>query len=140
MSAVDAGPSAKAAEDPGGATPPRLSAGLPLLGHLLEMRRRPLELFQRVHDECGEIGEISLAGRRVVMLSGPEAHEAFFRAPDEQLDQAAAYPFMTPIFGRGVVFDATPEQRKRTADRIAAQLEAGTALRREGIVDPRLDR
>ena len=44
--------------------------------------------------------------------TGAEAQEAFFRAPDEQLDQAAAYPFMTPIFGEGVVFDATPEQRK----------------------------
>jgi sterol 14-demethylase len=46
-------------------------------------------------------------------MYGEQAQEAFFRAPDEQLDQAAAYPFMTPIFGRGVVFDATPEQRKQ---------------------------
>ena len=44
---------------------------------------------------------------------GEEAQEAFFRASDEQLDQAAAYPFMTPIFGEGVVFDGTPEQRKQ---------------------------
>jgi sterol 14-demethylase len=95
------------------AAPPRLSGGLPLLGHLLEMRRQPLELFQRVRDECGDVGEFRLAGRRVVMLSGEAAQEAFFRAPDEQLDQAAAYPFMTPVFGRGVVFDATPEQRKQ---------------------------
>ena len=36
----------------------------------------------------------------------------FFRAPDEDLDQAAAYPFMTPIFGEGVVFDASPERRR----------------------------
>ena len=28
------------------------------------------------------------------------------------LDQAEAYPFMTPIFGKGVVFDAPPERRK----------------------------
>jgi len=93
--------------------PPRLSGGLPLLGHLLEMRKRPIDLFQRAKDECGEIGEISLAGNPVVMLYGPEAQEAFFRASDEQLDQAAAYPFMTPVFGRGVVFDGTPEQRKQ---------------------------
>jgi len=68
--------------------------------------------MQRVHDECGEIGEMLFARQRVVMLYGEKAQEAFFRAPDEQLDQAEAYPFMTPIFGRGVVFDATPEQRK----------------------------
>ncbi|HEX2484738.1 MAG TPA: cytochrome P450 [Myxococcota bacterium] len=98
----------------GGAEPPRLRGGLPLLGHLLEMRRAPIELFRRVHDECGEVGEFRLARQPVVLLSGEEAQEAFFRAPDEQLDQAAAYPFMTPIFGRGVVFDATPEQRKQS--------------------------
>jgi sterol 14-demethylase len=97
----------------GGAEPPRVSGGLPLLGHLLEMRRAPIELFQRVRDECGELGEFRLARTPVAMLSGEEAQEAFFRAPDEQLDQAAAYPFMTPIFGRGVVFDANPEQRRQ---------------------------
>ncbi|HEY8153585.1 MAG TPA: cytochrome P450 [Myxococcota bacterium] len=97
----------------GGDAPPRVSGGLPLLGHLLEMRRSPIALFQRVRDQHGELGEIRLARNRVVMLSGEEAQEAFFRASDEQLDQAAAYPFMTPIFGRGVVFDATPEQRKQ---------------------------
>jgi sterol 14-demethylase len=92
---------------------PRLSGSWPLLGHLLELRKRPLELFGRVRSELGEIGEINFAGNRVVMLMGEEAQEAFFRGSDEQLDQAAAYPFMTPIFGRGVVFDATPEQRKQ---------------------------
>jgi len=97
----------------GGLEPPRLRGGLPFLGHLLDMRRAPIELFRRVREECGEIGEFRLARQPVVLLSGEEAQEAFFRAPDEQLDQAAAYPFMTPIFGRGVVFDATPEQRKQ---------------------------
>jgi sterol 14-demethylase len=114
MEAVGAPPVAgAAAQARGGAEPPRLRGGLPLLGHLLEMRRAPIGLFRRVHDECGEIGELRLARQPVVLLSGEEAQEAFFRAPDEQLDQAAAYPFMTPIFGRGVVFDATPEQRKQ---------------------------
>ena len=96
-----------------GSPPPRLSGGLPLLGHLLEMRRDPIGLMQRCRDECGEIGELNLAGSPLVMLYGVAAQEAFFRAPDEQLDQAAAYPFMKPVFGAGVVFDATPEQRKQ---------------------------
>src|SRR5215475_9548134 len=96
-----------------GASAPVASGRLPLLGHLLELRRDPLGLLRRVHDECGEVGEIDLAGHRLVMLYGAAAQEAFFRAPDEQLDQAAAYPFMKPVFGPGVVFDATPEQRKQ---------------------------
>jgi sterol 14-demethylase len=48
----------------------------------------------------------------VVLGSGAEANEQFFRAPDSTLDQAAAYPF-TPIFGKGVVFDASPEERQQ---------------------------
>jgi sterol 14-demethylase len=92
---------------------PRLSGGVPLLGHLLEMRRDPVGLMQRCRDECGDVGELRLAGQSIVMLYGEEAQEAFFRAPEEQLDQAAAYPFMKPVFGPGVVFDATPEQRKQ---------------------------
>jgi sterol 14-demethylase len=98
---------------PGGRAAPVLSGRWPLLGHLLELRRRPIELFARVRAELGEIGEIDFAGNRVVMMMGEEAQEAFFRGTDEQLDQAAAYPFMTPVFGKGVVFDGTPEQRKQ---------------------------
>ena len=69
-------------------------------------------LMRRVRDECGDVGPFRLADRDVVLLSGAEANELFFRAPDEDLDQAAAYPFMTPIFGEGVVFDASPERRQ----------------------------
>jgi len=81
-------------------------------GHLEELRRDPIALMQRVRAECGEVGRFDLAGRPVILLSGAEANEYFFRAPDEDLDQAGAYPFMTPIFGEGVVFDAPPERRR----------------------------
>lgn len=91
-------------------TEPRAVSGGP--DHLDELRSDPIGLMRRVRDECGDVGEFRLAGRRVVLLSGAEANEFFFRAPDEELDQAEAYPFMTPIFGEGVVFDATPEQRR----------------------------
>ena len=47
----------------------------------------------------------------MVLLAGAEENEWYFRTPDDVLDQAAAYPFMTPIFGEGVVFDAPPERR-----------------------------
>lgn len=97
----------------GAAAVPRASRAVPFFGHLLQLRRSPIELMQRVYDECGEVGEMRWANQDVVMMYGAEAHEAFFRAPDEQLDQAAAYPFMTPIFGKGVVFDGTAEQRKQ---------------------------
>jgi sterol 14-demethylase len=81
-------------------------------GHLEDLRRDPIGLLHRTREECGDVGRFRLADKDVVLVSGAEANEVFFRAPDEVLDQAAAYPFMTPIFGKGVVFDTTPEKRK----------------------------
>jgi sterol 14-demethylase len=89
---------------------PRLVSGEP--DHLEELRTDPIALMRRVRQECGDVGAFRLGDRTVVLLSGARANEFFFRAPDEDLDQAEAYPFMTPIFGEGVVFDATPEQRR----------------------------
>jgi sterol 14-demethylase len=82
-------------------------------GHLPEMRVDPIALFSRTRAECGDVGRFRLADKEVVLVSGAEANEAFFRAPEQVLDQAAAYPFMTPIFGKGVVFDASPEERQQ---------------------------
>jgi sterol 14-demethylase len=93
---------------------PRVSSRFPQHpnGDLEELRTDPIGLMRRVRAECGDVGQFTLAGRDVVLLTGAEANETFFRAPDEVLDQGEAYPFMTPIFGKGVVFDAPPERRK----------------------------
>lgn len=81
-------------------------------GHLEELRTDPIRLMKRVREECGNVGRFQLGDRTVVLLSGAEANEFFFRSADEDLDQGEAYPFMKPIFGAGVVFDASPERRK----------------------------
>lgn len=86
--------------------PSKVSGGLPLLGHAVEFGRNSVALMQRVHRECGELGEFRLLNKKIVLMTGPAAHEAFCRAPDEQLSQKEAYEIMTPVFGPGVVFDA----------------------------------
>jgi sterol 14alpha-demethylase len=100
------------AVDTGLREPGRVSGGAGATGHLEELRKDPIALMARVRSECGDVGVFDLAGRDVVLLSGAEANEFFFRAPEEVLDQAEAYPFMTPVFGEGVVFDASPERRR----------------------------
>ncbi|GAA1886231.1 cytochrome P450 [Williamsia serinedens] len=91
--------------------PARVSGGEGEHGHLEELATDPIGLFWRVREECGDVGQFQLADREVVLVSGAAANEEFFRAPEEDLDQAAAYPFMTPVFGEGVVFDTSPEER-----------------------------
>ena len=83
--------------------PPRVSGDDGGNGHLEELRTDPIGLMERVRSECGDVGEFRLADKNVVLLTGAEANEVFFRATEEELDQAAAYPFMTPVFGEGVI-------------------------------------
>ena len=92
--------------------PPRVSGGEGENGHLAEFSHDPIALMARVRAECGDVGEFTIGHRDVVLLTGADANEFYFRAPEELLDQAEAYPFMTPIFGEGVVFDASPERRR----------------------------
>ena len=94
---------------------PFVSGGGRPTGNLMELRRRPLELLERVRSECGELGRFRMLDREVVLMSGPAAQEAFFRATDEQLDpQPTANELMRPIFGEGVVYDLPPERRRET--------------------------
>jgi len=99
--------------------PPVVSGDDGGTGHLEELRADPIGLMERVRAECGDVGQFRLADKEVVLLTGAEANEVFFRATDEDLDQAAAYPFMTPIFGEGVVFDASPERRREMLHNMA---------------------
>ncbi|MDP9183716.1 MAG: cytochrome P450 [Actinomycetota bacterium] len=107
-------------------TPRMVSGGEHEHGHLEELRTDPIGLLHRVHEECGPVGAFDLAGRTVVVLSSAEVNEWYFRTPDDVLDQGAAYPFMKPIFGAGVVFDAPPERR--------AEMLRSTALRGHQMV------
>lgn len=91
--------------------PPRLKGGLPLLGHMISFARNPYGFMKRAHDEAGEVVAFKMFSQQIVLLTGDMASHAFYRAPDEQLDQSAAYKLMTPIFGEGIVFDA-PLHRK----------------------------
>ncbi len=90
-----------------------VSGGDDETGHLEELRTDPIGLMQRTRDECGDVGELRIADKEGVLVSGADANEVFFRATEEELNQAEAYPFMTPVFGEGVVFDASPEERSR---------------------------
>ena len=88
---------------------PRMSGGLPWLGHAVEFRRNPVELLRRGRERFGELFSFPLAGKTVHVLTEPRGNEAFFRAPDNQLSPREAYQFTVPMFGKGVAYDVTPE-------------------------------
>jgi sterol 14-demethylase len=89
---------------------PVLSGGMPLVGHTVEFIRSTIELLFRAQRELGEVASFQVFNRRMVAMFGPEAHEAVFRAPDRQLSPQEAYKIMTPVFGKDIVYDASPEK------------------------------
>jgi sterol 14-demethylase len=87
---------------------PIVSGAQSAAGHLEEFNTTPLAFLHRAYAECGEVSQFDLGGLRTVLLVGPPAHEAFFRATDEQLSAAQAYQMMVPVFGEGIQYGAPP--------------------------------
>jgi sterol 14-demethylase len=93
--------------------PPRLPGALPLVGHILPFGKNPHAFMMQLRQQLGDVAEFKLFHQDMVLLTGSAASEAFYRAPDEVLDQGPAYKIMTPIFGPGVVFDAPIKKKNQ---------------------------
>lgn len=87
---------------------PRLPGGLPFVGHLVPFVRTAVALLERTRAVCGDVGAFDVGPKKMVLLTGPKASEAFFRASDDVLSPSEAYKMMEPVFGKDVVYDAAP--------------------------------
>lgn len=90
--------------------PPRF----PILFSILRRKydfvhRGPLQLIEDGYKTLGDIFRIQLLHQSVVFLIGPQAHQIFFEAKDNQLSQREVYTFTIPVFGKNIVYDATPK-------------------------------
>ncbi|HVH79451.1 MAG TPA: cytochrome P450, partial [Stellaceae bacterium] len=88
---------------------PTLTGGLPWLGHAPVFHRNPVAFLEENRRRHGDIFSFKLCGRHVYALLSPRGHQAFFRAPDDQLSAREAYRFTVPIFGPGVAYAVSPE-------------------------------
>ncbi len=92
--------------------PPRVSGEKPGVGHMDEFGVNFARFLMRCNEECGELAEYNMGGQQTVLMSGPEAQEAFLKTFDQKLSRAAAYQATVPVFGKGVIFDAPPDKMK----------------------------
>lgn len=92
---------------------PQASGAKPEVGHMEEYQANQPAFLKRIRAECGDLAEYNLMGQPHVLMSGPDAQEAWCRAPDEVLGQSAAYKGVVPIFGKGVLFDTSLERLKQ---------------------------
>jgi lanosterol synthase len=71
---------------PTGRRIPRVSGGLPLIGHLVPFVRTAVKLLERARAECGDVAAFDVGPKKMILLTGPKASEAFFRASDDVLN------------------------------------------------------
>jgi cytochrome P450 len=106
--------------------PKRVSGAKPETGHFEEFMAHPAFFLMRAYEECGEVAAFDLAGQRNILMTGPAAQEAVFRAPDPTvLSAAAAYQYMVPVFGDGIQYGATFEVERQQTKLMATAVRAG---------------
>jgi sterol 14-demethylase len=92
-----------------GKRPPIYPYRIPWFGNALEFATNPGRLMQDGYKRFGEIFRILIFGQDIYLMVGPEAHKAFYEAPEDILCARKAYEFTVPVFGRKIVYDADHE-------------------------------
>jgi sterol 14-demethylase len=104
--------------------PPFVVARIPIIGHFIAFTK-PIDMIRDNYLRYGPVFSMNMMGQCLTFLVGPAAQAPFFKGKDDQLSQAAVYGFMTPVFGKGVVYDTTKSRRTQQMKLLANSL--GTA-------------
>lgn len=91
--------------------PPTASLGMPIIGTYIEFAKNPVNFIERCLDKFGPIYTVPMLHKKLTFLLGPEVSRPFFLLGDDSMSQPEVYGFMTPVFGKGVVYDAEPKKR-----------------------------
>lgn len=105
-------------------SPPLAHVGMPLLGNYLAFATNPVAFIQTCLDKYGSVYSVQMLHKRLTFLIGPEACAPFYQLPDDKMSQAEVYNFMTPIFGKDVVYDAPPKRRNQQMQAMAGALRS----------------
>lgn len=107
-----------------GSAPPVWTGGWPLIGHFASFAANPVGTIKAGYLACGPVFTMKFLGFPMTFLIGPDAQAPFFRANDDELSQNEPYKFMTPIFGKGVVFDAPLSVKNQQLRFVSSSLKA----------------
>lgn len=108
---------------------PALPGGAGWLGHSIAFGKDPIAFLSGGRRRAGDLFRFRLLGQPTVFGCGASVHEAVLKADDHVLNPGDAYPFMKPIFGPGIAFDAEPEKMALQMGYLAPHL-GGAYLRR----------
>jgi sterol 14-demethylase len=97
---------------------------MPVVGNFIEFGKNPVDFIARCLEKYGAIYTVPMLHKNLTFLLGPEVSAPFFRLNDDFMSQPEVYGFMTPVFGKGVVYDAEPKKRTQQYQSMAQGLRA----------------
>ena len=104
--------------------PPNAHVGLPIIGNYIEFAKNPVDFIARCQKSFGDIYTVPMLNQNLTFLLGPEASTPFYMQKDAVMSQSEVYRFMTPVFGKNVVYDADIEHRKQQMKCMATGLQS----------------
>jgi cytochrome P450 len=121
--------------------PVRGDAGLPLLGHSLEMLRLGVRYGLKRYETHGPVSWMKSFGAKIVAAGGPEAAQVVLANKDKAYSQEGWNFFIGPFFPRGLmlldfeehIYHRRLMQQAFTSDRLAAYLGRVTDVARRGV-------
>lgn len=105
--------------------PPVAHVGIPLIGNYIEFASNPVAFVAKCLKKFGEIYTVPMLHKRLTFLLGPEVSAPFYQLSDDYMSQSEVYGFMTPVFGKNVVYDAEPKKRGQQFQCMAVGLKSG---------------
>lgn len=78
---------------------PQSAPGAPLLGHFREYQRDPLELFQRLQRQYGDVVRLRLGPQRTYLISHPDDLRHIFTTNASNYERPGAYDRGRAVFG-----------------------------------------
>jgi sterol 14-demethylase len=97
---------------------------IPIVGPAIEFGKSPMKMVHRCYEAYGPVFTVPIFHKRLTFLVGPQAQEPFFTFGDDILSQQEVYGFMKPVFGPGVVYDASRTRRQVQFQKMAHGLRA----------------
>jgi sterol 14-demethylase len=101
------------------------AGGWPLIGNFLAFTK-PVGMVRDLSKEHGSVFTMKMMGQRLTFMVGRDARCTFYRSRDDVLSQAEVYGFMTPVFGKGVVYDAPKHIRSQQMQFLANGLRTAS--------------
>lgn len=86
---------------------------VPFIGSAVEFGMNPGEFVSWGRRKYGPVFSFTLMGKRLTVVTGAVNHEVFFMARNAVFSPREVYKVMKPVFGPGVVYDATSYERMR---------------------------